>query len=332
MADSGTMRACWYSSYGPAAQVLEVGILPVPDPRAGEVRVRIHLSAVNPGDTKARRGMRGPLPFDRVVPHSAGSGVVESVGPGVEPDWVGRRVWIHGAGYGRPWGTAAEYSVVPIDLAVPLPEGATFRDGACLGIPAMTSHRCVFGDGPVAGKKVLVVGASGSVGSYAVQLAVWGGAAVYAVTGSDHVESVAALGAEAVFPREDPALEAAIAADAGERGIDRIVAADFDLALRLAPPLLAPSGVITSYAVPESGTPTMPFRDLMLRNATIDLVYLFGVSAEAKRRATADITAALQETGLSCPVAGVFPLDEAAAAHDIVEQPTTRGVALVDPT
>lgn len=325
-----TMRACWYRKYGAAADVLEVGTLPVPEPEPGEVRVRIHVSAVNPGDLKARTGMRGGMPFDLIVPHGAGAGVVESVGSGVDAGLVGTRVWIHGAGYGRQWATGAEFSVIPAGQVVPLPDHVSFREGACLGVPALTAHRCLFVDGPVDGTTVLVVGASGSVGFCAVQLARWGGATVYAVTGAGRLEEVRAAGATAVFNRAGPDLDAAIAAHTGDRGVERIVAADFDLALQLAPRLLAPLGVITSFATPSSGTPALPFRDLMLRNATIQLVYLFGVPAAAKRQAVDDVTAALNDTGISCPIVGVYGLKDVVEAHETVDRPDTRGVALIE--
>jgi NADPH2:quinone reductase len=96
--------AAWYDRQGPAAQVLQVGEFPAPAPGPGEVRVRIRFSGVNPGDTKKRRGWLGSsMPFPQVIPHSDGAGVIESVGPGVDPARVGRRVWVFGAQSYRPW-------------------------------------------------------------------------------------------------------------------------------------------------------------------------------------------------------------------------------------
>jgi NADPH:quinone reductase len=93
------MRAVWYERQGPAGEVLQVGELPAPDPGPGEVRVGITRSGVNPGDTKKRRGWLGSaMPFPRVIPHSDGAGVIESVGEGVDPATVGRRVWVFGDG------------------------------------------------------------------------------------------------------------------------------------------------------------------------------------------------------------------------------------------
>ena len=112
------MRAAWYERPGPAAEVLQVGELPDPEPGPGEVRVRIRFSGINPGDTKKRADWLGfGMPFPRVVPHSDGSGVIDAVGEGVDAGRIGQRVWVHGAQSYRAFGTAAELTVVPAELA-----------------------------------------------------------------------------------------------------------------------------------------------------------------------------------------------------------------------
>src|SRR5262245_34322669 len=166
------VKAAWYEKNGPAAEVLRVGKMPVPEPGPGEVRVRIVASGLNPTDVKSRAGSR-PMGFPRVVPHQDGAGVIDKVGRGV-PAWLFIVQWQ------RAWGTAAEYTVVPARLAVTLPNTTTFAEGACLGIPAVTAHRCLFADGPISGLTVLVTGGAGAVGHYAVQLAKLAGAAVIA--------------------------------------------------------------------------------------------------------------------------------------------------------
>ncbi len=173
------MRAGWYERQGPAGEVLRVGELPEPEPGPGEVRVRLTCSGVNPGDTKKRRGWLGSaMPFPRVIPHSDGAGVIESAGEGVDPARVGQRVWVFGAQSYRPFGTAAQLTVVPSAQAVGLPDSVSDETGACLGIPGITAHRAVFADGPVAGLTILVQGVLGGVGAMAAQLARWGGATV----------------------------------------------------------------------------------------------------------------------------------------------------------
>ena len=171
------MLAAWYERPGPATDVLQVGEMADPQPAAGEVRVRVTLSGVNPGDTKKRSDWLGyGMPFTRIVPHSDGAGVIDAVGDGVDPSRVGRRVWVYGAQSDRPFGTAAQLTIVPADQAVELPAQVSDDIGACLGIPGIIAHRAVFGDGPVAGKTILVQGVLGAVGSIAAQLAGWAGA------------------------------------------------------------------------------------------------------------------------------------------------------------
>src|SRR4051812_7074742 len=173
------MQAAWYERPGPAADVLHVGEMVDPVAGPGEVRVRLRFSGINPGDTKKRGDWVGyGMPFPRVIPHSDGAGVIDAVGDGVERARVGERVWVYGAQSYRAFGTAAQLTVVTADQAVALPDQVGDEVGACLGIPGITAHRAVFGDGSVAGTTVLVHGVLGGVGSLAAQLGRWGGATV----------------------------------------------------------------------------------------------------------------------------------------------------------
>ncbi|MFP5407376.1 MAG: NADPH:quinone reductase, partial [Gammaproteobacteria bacterium] len=198
------MKAAWYESKGPAREVLRVGERPDPEPGRGEVRVRIRVSAVNPSDTKSRGGLRiKDMPFPVVIPHQDGAGEIDAVGEGVDPVRIGERVWVYEANLGRPFGTAAQYTCVPSQQAVPLPEEVSFEIGACMGIPVMTAHRCVLADGPVAGRTVLVQGGAGAVGFYAVQVAKLGGAAkvIATVSRQEQAERAREAGADAVVER-----------------------------------------------------------------------------------------------------------------------------------
>ena len=158
------MLAAWYERAGPAAEVMQVGEMDDPAPGAGEVLVRVAVSGINPGDTKKRSDWVGyGMPFPRVIPHSDGAGVIAAVGAGVDSARVGARVWVYGAQSYRPFGTAAQFTVVPADQAIALPDEVDDELGACLGIPGITAHRAVFGDGPVDGRTVLVHGVLGGV-------------------------------------------------------------------------------------------------------------------------------------------------------------------------
>jgi NADPH2:quinone reductase len=313
------MRAAWYDRQGPAAEVLEVGELPEPEPGHGEVRVRLRLSGVNPGDTKKRAGWLGnSMAFPRVVPHSDGAGVVESVGDGVDAGWVGRRVWVWGAQSYRPFGTAAEFTVVPVDHAVDLPDGVGEEIGACLGIPGITAHRAVFGDGPVTGSTVLVQGVLGGVGSMAAQLAGWGAATVIGtVRRAADLERVDRSAVTHAVALDEPDVVERIRAHAPD-GVDRIVEVSLSDNADLDAAVLAVGGVLAAYASRRE-RPELPFWPLLFGNVTLRLLGSDDFPPAAEQQATADLTAAAREGALSIPIGELLPLDQIAAAHDHVD-------------
>jgi NADPH:quinone reductase len=164
------MRAAWYEKQGPAREVLTVGEIPDPHAAAGEVRIRVAASGINPGDIKKRQDAFGyGMTYARVIPHSDGAGQVDEVGDGVSSEWLGQSVWCYGAQSYRPFGTAAEFTVVPVDQVARLPQGVSMDQGACLGIPGITAHRAVHVAGLLSGRTVLIQGATGAVGLCAVQ-------------------------------------------------------------------------------------------------------------------------------------------------------------------
>jgi NADPH2:quinone reductase len=169
------MKAAWYERQGPARDVLVVGEMPDPIPATGEVRIA--ASGINPGDIKKRENAFGSgMAYHRVIPHGDGSGHVDQLGAGVSAEWMGRSVWCYGAQSYRPFGTAAELAVVPVDQIAPLPEKVSMDQRACLGIPGVTAHRAAHAGGDVSGCTVLVRGAAGAVGLCAVALTSGGGA------------------------------------------------------------------------------------------------------------------------------------------------------------
>jgi NADPH2:quinone reductase len=221
------MRAAWYEKQGPAREVLMVGEMPEPHPSAGEVRIRIAASGINPGDIKKRQDSFGVgMPFPRIIPHSDGAGRVDQVGEGVPSDWAGRPVWCYGAQSYRPFGTAAEFTVVPLDHVAPLPESVTPDQGACLGIPGITAHRAVHVGGDVAGRTVLVQGAGGAVGMCAAALARRAGARVIGTVRSSAEEPAARTAGAHEVVLNDQALVAGVKALAPD-GVDHIVEVAF---------------------------------------------------------------------------------------------------------
>src|SRR4051794_15531756 len=144
------------------------------------------------GHIKKRQDAFGyGMSYPRVIPHSDGAGQVDEIGDGVSSEWLGERVWCYGAQSYRPFGTAAEFAVVPVDQVARLPEGVVMDQGACLGIPGITAHRAVHVAGPLSGRTVLVQGAAGAVGLCAVQLARRAGAHVIGTMRSSSEEATA---------------------------------------------------------------------------------------------------------------------------------------------
>ena len=311
------MRAASYDRYGPAAEVLEVRDVERPAPGPGEVLVRVAFSGVNPTDWKSRGGST-PRPIDGFqIPHHDGAGVIEAVGEGVDPARAGQRVWLWLAAAGRRWGTAAEWSVVPEDQAVPLPDGASDELGASLGVPAMTAHWCVFADGPVAGKTVLVAGGAGAVGHFAIELAARAGARVIATaSGPEKAELARKAGAAHVVNYRDADAADQIRAAAGQT--DRVieVALGANLALDLA--VARPGSMIVTYAA-EPADPVLPVRACMTANLALRFILLYGVPRPALRRAAQDISAALAEGALTELPVHRFGLSDIVAAHQAVE-------------
>ncbi|OZD01147.1 oxidoreductase [Rhodococcus sp. 06-235-1A] len=325
------MIAAWYDSQGEAQDVLRVGEIPAPDPGPGEVRVRLLLSSVNPGDTKKRRGWLGStMPYPRVVPHSDGAGYLDAVGEGVERRRVGERVWVFGAQSYRASGTAAQCTVVPGWQAVALPDSVDPNLAACLGIPGITAHRAVFGDGAVVGQTVLVHGVLGGVGSLAAQLARWNGATVIGTVRTEGDADLArAHGTDHVVVLSDD--EAVTQArDLAVGGVDRIIEVSFSENVEFDAAIGKNNTVIAAYGTRED-RPSLPFWPMLFDNITIRLLGSDDFSREAKLAAAADLTAAASTGALSIAVSDPLPLDRITDAHDRVDAGTRTRVLLQIP-
>jgi NADPH:quinone reductase len=318
------MRATWYERQGAPEDVLQIGTQPEPGP--GEVLVRVHASGVNPSDTYGRSGRNAPMAFARVVPHQDGAGVIESVGPNVPDARVGERVWVYEATWNRPGGTAAEYTVVPADRAVRLPDGIDFDAGACLGIPALTAHRAVFADGPVRGQTVLVTGGAGAVGTSAIQLAKWAGARVMAtVSSAEKAAAARQAGADEIINYRTQDVVAEIKRLTDNAGVERIVDVDFGGNLPTSLQVVKLHGVIASYATRGDPEPKLPFRALMQKNISVHAILVYTMPESAKTAGAADITRALEQGALRPVIGSRLPLERIAEAHTAVERGSVIG-------
>jgi NADPH:quinone reductase len=325
------VQAVWYDRQGPASEVLQLGELPDPAPDAGEVRVRNRFSGVNPGDTKKRRGWLGSsMPYPRVIPHSDGAGVIDALGADVNPGRLGRRVWVYGAQSYRPFGTAAQFTVVPSALAVDLPDSVSDEVGACLGIPGITAHRAVFDDGSVAGATVLVHGVLGGVAALAAQLAGRDGATVIGTvrrtSDLDQVKSPAVAHTVAL-DQPDPA---AAIRDVAGGGVDRIIEVAFSDNVDLDAAVAKNGTVIAAYAT-RGDRPDFPFWPMLFDNMSIRLLGSDDFPITAKEQAAQDLTAAAAEGALSIATGTPRPLARTAEAHDDVDTGSRNRVLVTIP-
>lgn len=325
------MKAVTWRGFGPAWDVLKVEELATPTAGAGEVLVRVAYSGVNPSDCKARGGARPGVtkpPFEVIVPHSDGAGVIEAVGTGVDVARVGQRVWIWNGQWQRPFGTCAEYIAVPAEQAVALPNAVSLEDGAVMGIPGLTAAQTVFGGGDVAGQTVLVSGGGGSVGFLAVQLAAWGGATVIATCGARDVDRVKAAGASRVFDYASPTLAADILS-ASDGGVDRVVEVELGPNLPLLTEVLKPLGTIAAYGSAKDMSPEMPFGPMLFKALKLDISLIYILPLAERAAAIARLHAAFADGALKLDTPNVFALEEAAAAHEMVEAGGRTGAVLV---
>ena len=327
------MRAIVYTRTGEPG-VLELVDRPVPEPGPGEVLVRVAVSGVNPTDWKARKGSGsgGAPPAGWQIPGQDGSGVVTAVGNGVDPVLIGEAVWMWEAAWQRPWGTAAEYTVVPARQAVLLPPAGSDDLGASLGIPFLTAHRCLtvgeampdrLDSGALTGRTVLVQGGAGAVGNAAIQLARWAEATVIAtVSGPAKAQLAALAGATHVldYRQQDVAAE-----------VRKIVPHGVDAIVEVAPgrnaavdaAVIGRYGAVAAYSSDEAAL-TLPVGALMAPNARWQFVLVYTEPPAAKAAGVEDVNAAVVDGAVRVGAeAGLplryFALADAAEAHAAVE-------------
>jgi NADPH2:quinone reductase len=323
------MRAAYYEKNGAVRDVLMLGDLDTPKPAAGEVRVKLKTSGVNPSDVKSREGRTRKIAFPRVIPHSDGAGDIDMVGDGVPGSRIGERVWLWNGQWKRALGTCAEYIVVPANLAVPLPAHIDYEAGACLGIPAMTAWHAVEASGIGQGSTVLVTGGAGGVGHYAIQFSKARGATVLTTISGDTKALLARkAGADVCINYRTENVGAAVMASTGNRGVDAVIDMDFSSNAKLAPTVLHPRSKIVVYgnSQPEA---TIPSQFMLTNFISIHYIFVYELTADERKSAIQGITKMLESKALINNVARTFPLGDIHAAHEAVEQGTALGNVVV---
>jgi NADPH:quinone reductase len=324
------MLAGWYEKGGLAEKVIYVGDMETPRAGPGEVLVRVRASSISPSDYK-KRAANTPLEFPRIVPHSDGAGVVAALGAGVSDFKVGDRVWTFNAQFKRAMGTAAQYIALPSRLVRPLPANASFVEGACFGIAAMTGFRAVFADGPVERRTVYVPGATGRVGAYALQFAKWGGARVVAsVSGAEKAKVAHELGADRVLDRQKDDLATTILELTNNIGVDRIVEVELAGNLPLDEKILAENGTICSFGAARAPKLEISMSGRRARNMSLRFVFVYLLDDAALTETCAGINKAQVEGALKHRIAATFSLRELARAHAFAESHTGTGHVVVE--
>lgn len=324
------MKAAWYERNGAARDVMQVGELPTPEPLAGQVRVALHCSGVNPSDVKSRmaRPLGGPL----IIPHSDGAGVIDAVGEGVDASRIGQRVWTWNAQWQRPMGTAAAFVCLPSPQAVVLPDAVSFQAGACMGIPGLTALRAVRMAGAVAGKTVLVTGASSAVGHYVTQLLKRAGAVVLGTVGSPAKAAHAQMaGADhCLFYKTENVVERVKQLTNGN-GVDCIIDMDFSTTIQwMAQGVLRPHGQLVCYG--SNPPPEIPvnFRALLFNSFTLNFFLVYELETSERHQCLNQLSSLLENRQLIHSIGAEFTLAQVVQAHEAVEAGQTIGNVVIN--
>jgi NADPH:quinone reductase len=302
-------------------EVLRLEELPMPQPGLGHVLVRMHAAGVNPVETYIRAGQYARLPELPYTPGNDGAGVVELVGSGVTEFKPGDRVYTAGSSSG----TYAEFALCKKEQLHPLPANVSFAQGAALGTPYATAYRGLLQRGVAKpGETVLVHGASGGVGTAAVQLARARGLRVFGTAGSDAgINLTRQQGAHEVFDHRAPHHFEQVMKATGGRGVDVIVEMLANVNLGKDLTVLAKGGRVV--IIGSRGPVEIDPRNTMQRDADVCGMILPNTSPAELASIHAALVAGL-ENGTLRPVIGKeFPLADAAQAHRAVMEPGALG-------
>ena len=330
-----SMKACWYEKTGPAKDVLQFGNIETPVAKAGEARIKIYASGINPADVKLRSGFSTyGYNFPFVIPNSDGAGVIDQVGKGVTEELLESRVWFfNGQRLGRAYGTGAEFITLDTKYITPLPEGVPFNEGATLGIPAMTAYHSIFSDGPVTGKTILVTGGSGAVGFYCVSLASWGGARVLATVSSvEKGENAILGGATDIINYKTEDVAHRIEKLTNGVGVDLVISVDFADSLPWLAKVIRKNGCVAAYASDTNRMPQIDIFSFMRNNIQIRPFILNALPQKNLDDARFGIGKWLnQRPNTVRPVAANLPLSKMIEAHELVESGSKFGTVVVSP-
>lgn len=308
-------------------EVMKLEEIEDPKPGQGEVVIKIHAAGVNPVDTYIRSGL---YPFKPELPYTPGmdgGGIVESIGEGVTRFKVGDRVYIAGT----ISGAYAEKSLCRESQVYLLPDKITFKQGAAIGTPYTTAYYALFNRAQVVpGETVLVHGASGGVGTAAVQLARASGMKVIGTSGTDKGRNlVIEQGAHYVFDHKEKDYMDKILSITNGKGVDVILEMLANLNLGRDLGILAQNGRVV--VIGSRGTVEIDPRNAMVRNASILGMILTSASEKEIFSIHSELIAGLENGSLHPVIGREYPISEAPRAHHEVIESNAYGKIVLIP-
>lgn len=318
------MKAAFLETTG-GPEVLRYGDLPTPEPKPGEVRVKVLAASVNPVDTYIRAGivsMPLPKPF---APGCDLAGVVDAVGAGVTRFKPGDRVWGSNQGLLGRQGTFAEFACVEEKWLYPTPAGVTDEQAAAAALVGITAHLGLFGAAKLkAGETVFVNGGTGGVGMMVIQMAKAAGAKVVTTVGSVEKATLAReLGADTVINYKSDDVTAKVKEATGGAGThvwyETQPPTDFDKTVEA----MAPRGRIVVMAGRQA-RPVFPNGPFYVKGLSLHGFAMFNIPADEQRACADDMNRWMADGRLKAVIGARFPLAEAAAAHRLQEENTTK--------
>lgn len=318
------MKAAFFDTTG-TPDVIRVGDVPTPEPKGGEVRVRVRAASINPIDTYIRSGA-APMPLAKpAITGTDFAGEIDAVGPGAARFKVGARVWGSNQGLlGRP-GTCAEFVCVEEKWAYPTPDGVPDEQAACAALTGITAHLGLFQRANLtAGEFVFVNGGTGGVGSMVVQMAKAAGAQVVCTVGSDEKAAQAReLGADTVVNYKTDDVPARVKEATGGAGIDvwyeTLPPGDFDKTVEL----MAPRGRVVVMAG-RAARPVLPNGPFYVKGLSLLGFAMFNMIADEQQVCASDMAKWMTAGKLKAIIGARFPLAETAKAHELQENNTLR--------
>jgi NADPH2:quinone reductase len=295
-------------------EVLRLEDVPTPQPGPGQMLIRMRAIGVNPVETYIRAGTYARLPVLPYTPGNDGAGVVEQIGSDVSEFRPGDRVYVAGS----VSGTYAEFALCKTEQVHRLPENVSFAQGAAMGTPYATAYRGLFQRADAEpGETVLIHGASGGVGTAAVQLARARGLRVFGTASSDEGRKLAReQGAHEVFDHGAPDHFEQIMQATGGRGVDVIVELLANVNLGKDLTILAKGGRVA--IIGSRGRVEIDPRDTMQRDVDLRGMVLPNTPPAEMASIHAALVAGLENGALRPVIGKEFPLIEAAQAHRAV--------------